>query len=54
MYLTPNEAKRLGVKKMQTLSLNPDSGLNSYTEFPDEEWHSLTPNRFASLGVIHI
>jgi len=26
MWITPNEAKRLGVKKIQTLSLNPEVG----------------------------
>ena len=43
MWITPNEAKRLGAKKIQTPA-----------EFPDEEQQPFTPNRFASLGVIHI
>ena len=56
MLITPNEAKRLGVWRIQILPINPAKGLNirplqgrmrGMAEF-------LSPNRFASLGVIHV
>jgi len=53
MFVTPNEAKRLGVEECHSyqgnsVGVQPTSGLR------ERVCIFLTPNRFASLGVRHI